>query len=262
MNLIPIYQVDAFATHTFEGNPAAVCIMEDQYADHILQSIAAENNLAETAFIWNVASHFSIRWFTPTKEVDLCGHATLASAHVLFKSNLVSSDTVRFDSKSGPLSVTRENDGRLILDFPKDEFNHIECPNEIIKAINSAISHCVKGKSDYLVQIDSEDALKNIKPDFSLIKKLNARGLIVTAPGHEVDFVSRCFYPQYGIDEDPVTGSAHTTLTPYWAERLNKTDFIAKQISSRGGTLYCSLKNDRVLIGGYAQLYLEGKIYI
>lgn len=259
---IPIYQVDAFADQIFQGNPAAICFMEDLLPDRTLQSIAAENNLAETAFIWNHGDTFSIRWFTPTVEVDLCGHATLASAFVLFNINPALGRSVTFDSKSGPLFVTKGDDDLLILDFPRDQYAQAECPPFLEVALGTQVIDCIKGKSDYLVRIDNEKSLEDLKPDFSMIRTLKSRGLIVTARGNEVDFVSRCFFPQSGIDEDPVTGSAHTTLIPYWSDLLHKNEFLARQISPRGGALYCTLKDQRVLIGGHAQLYLEGKIYI
>lgn len=259
---IPMYQVDAFSSQPFKGNPAAVCMMKDDIPDQILQSIAAENNLAETAYIWHQDHDFQIRWFTPTIEVDLCGHATLAAAFILFHTHIVKEDRIRFNSKSGPLYVTRESDGRLVLDFPVDDYMSVKCPDSVEIAIQSKVLDFIKGKSDYLARVESEDVLKNINPDFSLIRQLSSRGLIVTAPGNIVDFVSRCFFPQSGIDEDPVTGSAHTTLTPYWASLTGKNTLTANQVSLRGGDLYCSLRGDRVFIGGYASLYLEGQIYV
>lgn len=259
---IPMYQVDAFSSQTFKGNPAAVCLMKEDLPDQVLQSISAENNLAETAYIWNQDHDFHIRWFTPTVEVDLCGHATLAGAFILFHTNAVKGDRIMFSSKSGPLYVTRESDNRLVLDFPVDEYSTVQCPAYIETAIHCKVQDFIKGKSDYLAKVENEDDLKKINPDFSLIRQLAARGLIVTAPGNTVDFVSRCFFPQSGIDEDPVTGSAHTTLIPYWSALLGKNTLTAKQVSLRGGDLYCTLQGDRVFIGGYASLYLEGKIFI
>lgn len=256
---IPVFQVDAFTDRLFGGNPAAICLMDTYIDDVVMQSIAAENNLAETAFVWKTDDHFAIRWFTPTTEVDLCGHATLASAYVLFFIQNHPSSRIQFDSKSGPLFVSKK-DGLLILDFPKDQLTKTNCPPVIGEALGLAVLNCYKGKSDYLVEIESEQLLAALKPNLPLIATLQARGLIVTAKGKTCDFVSRCFFPQSGIDEDPVTGSAHTSLIPYWAERLNKTEFLAKQISSRGGTLYCSLEGDRVSIGGYSRLFLQGNI--
>jgi len=261
MIIIPVFQVDAFTDQVFHGNPAAVCLMEDELPDDILQSIAAENNLAETAYVWTQGDHFKIRWFTPTVEVDLCGHATLASAYVLFFKRNYEKQSICFDSRSGPLYVSRK-DELLTLDFPKDNLVPVDCPAIITEALGLPVQVCYVGKSDYLVLMESEKQLAALKPDLHLIAQLPSRGLIVTAPGDSCDFVSRCFFPQSGIDEDPVTGSAHTTLTPFWAERLNKLSFTARQISARGGTLFCSLEGDRVKIGGYARLFLEGTIHL
>ena len=258
---IPVFQVDAFTDQVFHGNPAAVCLMEEELPDTMLQSIAAENNLAETAFVWINDDHFKIRWFTPTIEVDLCGHATLASAYVLFFKKNYTQQSICFDSRSGPLYVSRKDD-LLTLDFPKDNLLKVDCPPIIPEALGLPVQVCYIGKSDYLVLIESEKQLASLKPDLHLIAQLPSRGLIVTAPGDSCDFVSRCFFPQSGIDEDPVTGSAHTSLTPFWAEKLNTKTFIARQISARNGTLHCSLEGDRVKIGGYARLFLEGTIHL
>ncbi len=259
---IPLYQIDAFTHRIFGGNPAAVCPMEKELPDNILQRIAAENNLAETAFVWKVGDHFKIRWFTPTTEVDLCGHATLASALVYFTKLNYPSATICFDSRSGPLFVSRKKDDQLVLDFPRDEFQTCLIPSHLEQALGTEIIDCIRGKSDFMVSVKDEYTVRLLKPDFASIKNLPSRGLIVTAPGNNCDFVSRCFFPQSGIDEDPVTGSAHTTLVPYWSPLLHKNSFVARQVSAREGILYCELKNDRVLIGGYAQLYLEGHIYV
>lgn len=257
-----MYQVDAFTSKPFKGNPAAVCIMHSEFPDRLLQDIAAENNLAETAFICKNNTGYKIRWFTPAVEVDLCGHATLASAYILYYHLNENVETLKFDSRSGPLFVSKEKDGKLILDFPADSLEQVSIPDGLENALGVKIIDCIKGKSDYLVRIETEKSLEDLKPNLFEIAKLKSRGLIVTAKGNEVDFVSRCFFPQSGIDEDPVTGSAHTTLTPYWANKTGKTDLKAKQISSRGGELYLTLRGDRVLIGGYAVLYLEGTIFI
>lgn len=260
---IPMYQVDAFTSRPFGGNPAAVCILDREIPATVLQNIAAENNLAETAYLWKKdEKQYHIRWFTPTIEVDLCGHATIASAFTLFDILHEKGTTIQFDSKSGPLYVSRSEDGLLTLDFPIDSINNSETPKGLSEAIGAEIIDCKKGKSDFLVRVQSETILKNLLPDMSQIKKLPSRGLIVTAKGDEVDFVSRCFFPQSGINEDPVTGSAHTTLAPYWSSLLGKKEFIAKQISNRGGELQIQLKGERVLIGGYAVKFLEGKIFV
>lgn len=259
---IPMYQVDAFTTKIFGGNPAAICMLEQDLPDQILQKIAAENNLAETAFVWKHTGHYKIRWFTPEIEVDLCGHATLASGFVLFNLLHELENPIQFESRSGILTVSKENDGRLVLDFPEDKIIDASIPDHLSEALNSKILNCVRGKSDYLVQVETEEILQELQPDLTQIKKINARGLIVTAKGSDVDFVSRCFFPQSGIDEDPVTGSAHTTLVPFWSSILDKKRFIARQISRRQGTLYLESRGDRVLIGGYAAHYLTGSIFI
>lgn len=263
MQNLKIFQIDTFTDKLFSGNPAAVCIMEQWLPDDLMQSIAHENNLAETAFIVPIGKDFEIRWFTPTTEVDLCGHATLASAFVLFNLLGYSESTIRFYApRSGWLSVTKMED-MLYLDFPTDEL-------ELIQGMQHTIEFCIgikpaevyKGKTDYIAIIDNENVLKNIQPNLTEISKLNARGLIVTSEGDQVDFVSRFFAPQSGINEDPVTGSAHTSLLPIWAKKLGKTKFIALQLSERGGQLNCEFNNDRCLIGGKAKLYLTGEIYL
>ena len=262
MQKINIFQVDAFTSHLFGGNPAAVCLLDQWLDDLLMQSIAAENNLAETAFVVRNNDHFQIRWFTPTVEVDLCGHATLASACVIFNHTDFQLEEIIFDSpRSGELKVKK--DGRkLFLNFPADEFSRCENLPEITKGIGVSPLEVYKGKTDYMAVLASEEEVQNIEPDFVTIEKLDARGLIVTAPGNNVDFVSRFFGPQSGVNEDPVTGSAHTTLTPYWSQKLGKDTLIAKQISKRGGTLDCRFAGSRVFIGGEAQLYLTGEIVV
>lgn len=261
MQNLKIFQIDTFTDKLFSGNPAAVCILEQWLPDDLMQSIAHENNLAETAFIVPIGKDFEIRWFTPTTEVDLCGHATLASAFVLFNLLGYTESTIRFYApRSGWLSVTKMED-MLYLDFPTDDL-------EFINGMQHTIEYCIgikptavyKGKTDYIAIIDNEKVLKNLIPNLTEISKLNARGLIVTSEGDQVDFVSRFFAPQSGINEDPVTGSAHTSLLPIWAKKLGKTKFIALQLSERGGQLNCEFNNDRCLIGGKAKLYLTGEI--
>ncbi len=262
MQKIKIYQVDAFTGKLFGGNPAAVCILDKWLDDELMQNIGAENNLAETAFIVPKDSEFEIRWFTPSIEVELCGHATLASAFVVFEYIGFKEDEIIFNSPlSGVLKVKREKD-LLTLDFPADGINPVVPPTELIKGIAINPVETYKGKTDYMAVLNSEEDVRMVKPDFQLIGKLEARGLIVTAPGDEGDFVSRFFAPQSGIDEDPVTGSAHTTLIPYWSMRLGKKKMVAKQISKRTGTLYCTDNGLRVKIGGYAKLYMVGEIYL
>jgi len=262
MNKIKIFQVDAFANNLFSGNPAAVCMLENWLNAEIMQSIAAENNLAETAFIVPTADSFEIRWFTPTVEVDLCGHATLASAYVLFNCRGYTNPEIVFHSpRSGKLKVTKQGD-ILFLNFPTDTLNPCDEIVQITNCLGFEPIEVYKGKTDYLAIIQSEQHLLNLQPDLSEISKLKARGLIVTAQGDHVDFVSRFFAPQSGIDEDPVTGSAHTSLIPFWSEKLGKQEMIANQLSKRGGRLICVSQDERCLIGGKAQLYLTGEINI
>lgn len=263
-----LYQVDAFADRLFSGNPAAVCPL-DEYGqggqawlpDAVMQQIAAENNLAETAFYVRTGGRHAIRWFTPACEVDLCGHATLASGFVVFTYDHLAGDTVEFGSKSGPLSVRRDGE-LLVLDFPADTV-HAATPTEgLIEALGCEPVECLKGKTDYMLVYEDEEQVAKLTPDFGDLAMVPARGIIVTAGGRSVDFVSRFFGPQVGINEDPVTGSAHTTLTPYWAKRLGKSQLTARQLSKRGGSLQCRLAGDRVEIAGRAVPYLEGTITV
>ena len=257
---IPLYQIDAFASELFEGNPAAVCPLDEWLPDELMQSIAGENNLSETAFFVPKSNGFHIRWFTPVSEVDLCGHATLASAYVLFNILGHKKDTIEFDSKSGILAVTKDNEW-LVMDFPAQPPFPCDIPDEIIKAFNPAPIECLKSE-DYIVVFESETDVESAKPDFEQLKKLDLRGVSITAKSNRYDFVARFFAPQYGIPEDPVTGSAYTQLAPYWASRLGSKRFSVKQLSSRGGELTCELIDDRVYISGKAVKYMEGKIKI
>lgn len=226
-----------------------------------MQKIAFENNLSETAFFIPEDGHFHIRWFTPRAEVKLCGHATLASAHILFNELVYSKDLIQFQSKSGILTV-RKTGELLQLNFPADFVR----PEPASEALNAAIgiqaTETYKGRTDYLLLFDNEEQIRNIKPDFHLLNQTDARGIMVTAKGNEADFVSRFFAPAVGVNEDPVTGSAHTSLVPFWAGRLKKTELKALQLSERGGELWCTLAGDRVLIAGKAVTYLRGEIYI
>jgi PhzF family phenazine biosynthesis protein len=262
MKKITFFQADAFTGHLFGGNPAAVCLLDHWLDGGLMQSVAAENNLAETAFVVTANDHFEIRWFTPTVEVDLCGHATLASAYVIFNHTDFDREEIIFQSpRSGELRVKMDG-SKLFLNFPADIFSPCNNLPGITGGIGLAPLEVYKGKTDYMAVLASEEEVRNIKPDFVTIAKLDARGLIVTAPGNDVDFVSRFFGPQSGVDEDPVTGSAHTTLAPYWSQRLRKEKLTARQISKRGGSLDCQFAGDRVYIGGEAQLYLIGEIFI
>ncbi len=261
-----IYQLDAFADRLFTGNPAAVVPLTDWISDEQMQQIAAENNLAETAFYvkTDAAANYHIRWFTPTVEVDLCGHATLAAGYVVFfLEDKPETDQIVFDSRSGPLKVCRGEDGWLTLDFPADVVQKANVqPPALLASLGQKPQTIHKGKTDYLLVYETQTQIEALTPDFREMSTVPARGVIVTAPGDEgtVDFVSRFFGPQSGIDEDPVTGSAHTTLVPYWAEKLGKTDLTARQLSKRGGYLKCKLNEDRVDIAGQVQLYLTGEI--
>ena len=257
---LKMFQIDAFTSRLFGGNPAAVVLLEEKLPDHVMQCIAAENNLAETAFLLPGDEAWGLRWFTPTLEVDLCGHATLASAHVLFGEGLAAGDEVLFNSLGGRLSVRRSGD-LLTLDFPVRLSEPIKFGEEYGKAL-SAQPLEVHAARDHLALFACEADVAALKPDMDLVAKLDAFAVIATAPGDEIDFVSRFFAPKAGIPEDPVTGSAHCTLTPFWAARLDKTELEARQISPRGGELRCTLWGDRVLISGHSVEYLRGEITI
>jgi len=256
-----IYQVDAFAEEVFEGNPAAVIPLTEWLPDDVLQSIAAENNLSETAYFIDQGDHYHLRWFTPAKEVRLCGHATLASAHVLFEHLGFEQEEITFKALGGTLKV-RKQGMLLTMDFPADRFQESDDAKLVMEALGIPILDIVRGTDDILVRIDSEAQLQSLEPDFAAIAKLPYRGVIVTAPGTETDVASRGFYPNYGIDEDPVTGSAHTLLTPYWSKLLEQETFSAVQGSKRKGYLRCTSKGDRVEISGPAKTYLKGIIFV
>ena len=257
---LPIYQVDAFTSRLFHGNPAAVCPLESWLADETLQAIAAENNLSETAFFIGGNGRYHLRWFTPAIEVDLCGHATLASAFVVFKHLSPELQRVQFDTRSGLLTVERKGD-RLQMDFPARPPAACETPPELLAGLGIQ-PQSVSRARDYLVVYESEVQVRAIQPNFAALEKLPALGIIVTASGKSSDFVSRFFAPAAGIPEDPVTGSAHCTLVPYWAERLKKQSLHALQVSRRGGELWCQHSGERVLISGHAVEYLSGKINV
>lgn len=262
MKTIPIYQVDAFTSGPFSGNPAAVCVLTDPVNEETMQNIAMENNLAETAFITRGSDEWLIRWFTPVTEVDLCGHATLASAYVVLNILEPESEEVVFRSRVMGSLIVRKKGDLLELDFPADDLHGCTVPDLIRESIGKAPLESHMGRSDYLLLFESESDILALKPDFRKLALADGRGVIATAPGSDVDFVSRFFAPQAGIDEDPVTGSAHTTLTPFWSARLGKKTLTARQLSQRGGLLGCTLLNDRTLIAGRANLYLKGEIYV
>jgi predicted PhzF superfamily epimerase YddE/YHI9 len=252
---IPIYQVDAFASALFRGNPAAVCPLESWLPDATLQSIAAENNLAETAYYVRENGRYRIRWFTPTVEVNLCGHATLAAA------SIISEDHIVFDSRSGELRVDRSGD-LYTLDFPALPASPANYETNPSAALGARPSAYLRASYDLCV-FETEDQIRTLKPDMRALTQVQADGVIVTAPGSDCDFVSRFFAPKKGIPEDSVTGSAHSTLIPYWSERLGKDKLFARQISQRGGELWCENRGGgRVGIGGHAVKYLEGRIFL
>lgn len=262
MKTIPFYQVDAFTLGPFSGNPAGVCPLESKIPDDLMQKIAFENNLAETAFLLPEGNDYQIRWFTPLVEVDLCGHGTLASAFVVLKHLKPGATRVTFNSlHRGPLFVTLK-DEMLELDFPADIIKKCDLPVKIMESLNVDPVECFSGLSDYLLLVRDEEEVLSVRPDFRKLASADGRGVIVTSKGREVDFVSRFFAPQAGIDEDPVTGSAHTTLTPFWSERLGKKSLRAMQLSARKGYLECTMNDDRVLIAGRARLFLKGEIFI
>jgi PhzF family phenazine biosynthesis protein len=257
---LPIFQIDAFTSQVFGGNPAAVVPLAQWLPAERMQSIAAENNLAETAFFVPKGDHYELRWFTPTVEVDLCGHATLATAHLLFSRYEKTAQSVRFTTQSGWLQVTREGD-RLALDFPARAPAPCQVPAELLPALGTPAAEVLAAR-DYLVILRSAEAVRAVSPDMARLAALDRFAVIVTAPGDDCDFVSRFFAPAQGIPEDPVTGSAHCTLIPYWARRLQKLQLLGRQISARGGELFCEDRGDRVSIAGHAVLYLQGTIYV
>jgi len=257
---IPIYQVDAFTGVVFRGNPAAVCPLEEWLPDETLQAIAAENNLSETAYFVPTGERFALRWFTPGCEVDLCGHATLASAYVLFRELGVTSNTVRFDTKSGELVVRRDGE-RFVMDFPSRPPGPVEADPNLRQAMGGEPIEILAAR-DYVLTYKSEAEVRALAPNMEALARIDRFAFIATARGEDCDFVSRFFAPAKGVPEDPVTGSAHCTLTPYWAAKLGKTTLKARQISKRGGELFCRLAGDRVEMAGSATLFLRGRIIL
>jgi PhzF family phenazine biosynthesis protein len=257
---IPIYQVDAFTSRTFSGNPAAVCPLGKWLPDHLMQAIALENNLSETAFFLLEGDMYRIRWFTPETEVDLCGHATLASAHVIFHFLDKTANSVRFNSRSGVLEVSREGD-LLAMNFPAQPPIPCDIPRGLISGLGKE-PILVMCSEDFFVVYDSEDDVRELKPDMHSLCTIGMRGVIVTAQGKDTDFVSRFFAPRVGIPEDPVTGSAHCALIPYWSQRLGRTKLHARQLSKRGGDIFCKDLGERVEISGHAALFMRGTIML
>jgi PhzF family phenazine biosynthesis protein len=258
---IPYFEVLAFTGRLFTGNPAGVCLLTDEWLpDEGMQKIATENNLAETAFLIERQDYFDLRWFAPAVEIDLCGHATLASAHVLFNHLGRKGDSIRFQYRGGELRVDRAGD-RLVLDFPAQPLAEIDPPKALAECLGANPNSCLKGR-DYFAVFDREEDVVKIAPDFEKLMALDTQGVVVTAPGNGCDFVSRYFAPKAGIPEDPVTGSTHCVLIPYWSKRLGKRQLHARQLSSRGGELFCEDCGERVGIGGNAITYAEGKLHV
>jgi len=260
--MLKVYIVNAFTRDDFGGNPAAVVPLQHWLPDDLMQKMAAQHNLAETAFVVSVDNEFSIRWFTPTVEVDLCGHATLASAHIFFSVLKFPDQKIKFHSKSGMLAAIKQEDGSICLDFPVNPPTSTAMPPEIRQGLNILPGEIYTSTFDYLAIFENQDQIENLKPDFSMLAKVEARGLITAAPGKSSDFVARCFFPQSGINEDPVTGSAYTVLAPYWSKKLGKKKMSAIQLSSRRGYVNCEWVNERVYISGHAKTYLQGEIHI
>jgi predicted PhzF superfamily epimerase YddE/YHI9 len=257
-----LYQVDAFASKVFSGNPAAVCLLDEWLTDETMQAIATENNLSETAFLVRNAAGYDLRWFTPSVEVALCGHATLASAFVLFNCCGWSKDAVLFQTRmSGRLTVTRRGD-LYEMDFPARPAHRIDPPPGLLSALGAADGAVYGSAEDLMVVLENEQNVRELSPDMAKLGAVECRGVIVTAPGDRSDFVSRFFGPRVGVPEDPVTGSAHCVLIPYWSERLNKKDLFARQVSKRGGEVYGRDEDDRVRMSGRAVLYSEGALYV
>ena len=260
MTKLDLYQVDSFTNTLFEGNPAGVIFSSGLTKDN-MQKIALENNLSETAFVAKDKSGFNIKWFSPLMEIDLCGHATLAAAHIYFSEINTSANKISFNSNSGILNVYKE-DTYLYLDFPADVMERLDIDDKLIEMLGIKPIEAFKGRDDFMCIFKDESSIKSIKPNFEILKTYPVRGLIVSAKSIDYDFISRCFFPITGVDEDPVTGSAHTSLTPYWSKVLNKDELFAKQVSTRGGELKCKLSGERVIIGGEAITYMKGSILI
>lgn len=259
---LKMFQIDAFTSKRFEGNPAAVVVMDADIDESVMQSIAAENNLSETAFV-NISSEpFHIRWFAPSAEVDLCGHATLASAKALFDNYFQEKNEIVFTCKEHGKLLAKRDDDLIYLDFPTDNPAKNEQLEEIRDAIGVMPDAAYQGKTKLMAVLSGEQKVKDLEPNFEKISRFDQMGLIVTARSAEFDFVSRCFFPKTGVDEDPVTGSAHAVMIPYWASQLGKNKMVAKQISERSGILYCELADDRVILGGYATTFFYGEIII
>ncbi|MGD8499750.1 MAG: PhzF family phenazine biosynthesis protein [Phycisphaerales bacterium] len=256
---IPYYQANAFTKSLFGGNPAGVCPLDTWLSGQDLQAIAAENNLSETAYFVRRDDDYELRWFTPKLEVDLCGHATLASAFVIFNYFSGTTASIQFKTKSGLLKVTQQGD-LIVMDFPAQQGHRCSMPDGLLKGLRVTPKDVLLSSRDYLAVYDSKETIQSVKPDMELLEQLDRLGIIVTAPGLNCDFVSRFFAPRAGVPEDPVTGSAHCTLVPYWSEKLGKQKLHAIQLSRRRGELFCESLGDRVSIAGHAVIYLKGTI--
>jgi PhzF family phenazine biosynthesis protein len=259
---LTIYQVDAFAEKIFSGNPAAIVPLENWIDEELMQQVAMENNLSETAFFVKTDDGYHIRWFTPEYEIDLCGHATLASAYIIKNFIEPPLQEISFSTQRAGLLKASTSDGIYTLDFPSRMPVVCEVPDKLLKSLGVSNAIEILRSRDYFVVLPTEEAVKNVEPDFTAMKGLDAIGVIVTAKGHSADIVSRCFYPGAGIPEDPVTGSAHCNIVPYWSQKLGKTELFCKQFSLRGGDLQCELKGDRVLLSGKCVLFLKGEINV
>ncbi|WP_223701187.1 PhzF family phenazine biosynthesis protein [Sutcliffiella deserti] len=257
---LPIYQIDAFTNELFKGNPAAVCPLEEWIPVDLMQKIAAENNLPETAFFVKAGDEYELKWFTPVEEMDLCGHATLAAAYVISNYTDETSNTLRFQTASGPLEVSKDGSLYTLL-FPSRRGIRCEAPEELIKGLGKQPMEVYKAR-DYMAIFETEQDILDLDLNMDMLKKLDGFGIIATAKGKKADFVSRFFAPKAGIEEDPVTGSAHCTLVPYWKSVLNKNDMVALQLSARGGKLHCTDLGDMVKMSGEAVTYLEGQINV
>ena len=260
MPTLDIFQIDAFADAVFRGNPAAVCPLTEWLPEEVMQAIAAENNLSETAFFVPANDGYDLRWFTPALEVELCGHATLATAYLILTRLTPGDDAVEFETRSGRLTVNRDGD-RFFLDFPAYRGEEVACPPYLSAGLG-VVPRAVVAGPNYMAVLETEADVAGLRPDMAALEKLHPRGVIVTAPGEMCDFVSRYFGPSFGVPEDPVTGSAHCMLIPYWAKRLEKSSLDARQISARGGRLWYEDRGDRAGIGGTAVMYLEGRITV
>lgn len=257
---LDIYQVDAFADKVFRGNPAAVVPLDNWIEEELMQRIAMENNLSETAFVVRGDSGYHLRWFTPEYEIDLCGHATLATSYVIKNFLEPHLSEIQFTTQKAGILKTYIKDGLYTLDFPSRMPKPCDVPEQLLRSVGTSHAVEVLRSRDYFIVLPDEDAVKNAEPDYTVMKELDTIGVIITAKGQSADVVSRCFYPGAGIPEDPVTGSAHCNIIPYWSEKLNKTELFCKQLSARGGDLWCELKGDRVLMSGKCVLFLRGQI--